>query len=74
MSMNTSILIIHHWVRRGCQSDSYSHLTCMFWIVGGRWTTSIMHLNMQCPHTNPTAAFELRTFLAVRLFFLSNEG
>lgn len=30
MSMNTSILIIHHWVRRGCQSDSYSHLTCMF--------------------------------------------
>lgn len=71
MSMNTSILIIHHWVRRGCQSDSDSH--ACFWIVGGRWTTSIMHLNMQCPHTNPTAAFELRTFLAVRLF-LSNEG
>lgn len=32
-----------------------------------------MHLNMQCPHTNPTAAFELRTFLAVRLFLLATK-
>lgn len=45
-------MIIHHWMRRGSQSDSYSHLTCMFLDCGRALDylhNALEHVHTQTP-------------------------